>query len=502
MESNRSNCSNTVILARVSSKAQQIEGYSLEAQDKLLNNYCANRSLKVVKVFVIAESASKEQSRKVFREMMSFISTKKNNIYHLAVEKADRYTRNFKDAVVLDDWLAEDSQRRLHSVKESIVLHRDSKSDVKFMWNIHVASAKKYTDNLREEAMKGMAEKLAQGWLPAVPPPGYVTITRNGKRIHVPNQDNLLLVKKAFSKYVEPGQSLASVTELMDNMGIRTRQGKPLSKSNVQKMLLNPFYIGINRFNGKDYPGVQETFISKELFNKVQQKMHHKRPSRYRQHDPVFKSVIKCVNCGGLVTWQLQKGRYYGTCQRTSEGCKGRKLLREDRLEEAVIGMLEQLVCPSREIIQWVADAMREHHLTSIEEKERLWNSVKLQIDRLSRMEEGLYDDKLSGDISQEKYQEKHAEFSERKEELEQQLRGVDTSLGNRLDQTLVLLELSQKAAEIYPKKTPQQKRLIITKLFNNLTFDNESLSVSFTKFAQVIANNVVETRKLIGGKI
>ena len=80
MESNRSNCSNTVILARVSSKAQQIEGYSLEAQDKLLNNYCANRSLKVVKVFVIAESASKEQSRKVFREMMSFISTKKNNI--------------------------------------------------------------------------------------------------------------------------------------------------------------------------------------------------------------------------------------------------------------------------------------------------------------------------------------------------------------------------------------------------------------------------------------
>lgn len=117
-------------------------------------------------------------------------------------------------------------------------------------------------------------------------------------------------------------------------------------------------------------------------------------------------------------------------------------------------------------------------------------------------MEEGLYDDKLSGDISQEKYQEKHTEFSERKAELEQQLRGIDTSLGNRLDQTLVLLELSQKAAEIYPKKTPQQKRLIITKLFNNLTFDNDSLSVSFTKFAQAIANNVVETRKLIGGTI
>jgi site-specific DNA recombinase len=496
-----SDYSNTVILARVSSKAQQIEGYSLEAQDKLLTGYCANRRLRVVKVFIIAESASKEQGRKVFREMMAFVSLKKNNVYNLAVEKADRYTRNFKDAVALDDWLAEEPNRRLHSVKESIVLHRDSKSDVKFMWNIYVASAKKYTDTLREEAMKGMAEKLAQGWLPAVPPPGYMTVTRNGKRIHIPNTDTELLIKKAFKAYVEPSHSIATITDLMRDMGVVTRQGKPHSKSHVQKMLNNPFYVGINRFNGKDYPGVQETFISKELFNKVQQKMHRNRPSRYRKHNPVLKNIIRCNNCGGLVTWQLQKGRYYGTCQRGSDACKGRKLLREDRIEEEIAAMLQKLVCPSQEIIEWVAEAMREQHQSNNEEKERLWNSVKLQLDRVNRMEEGLYDDKLSGDISQERYQEKHAEFSKRKEELEQCLSGIDTSFGNRLDQTLVLLELSQKAAEIYPRKTPQQKRLIITKLFKNLTFDNDSLSVSFTDFTQVIANNVEETRKLIGGK-
>lgn len=492
---------NAVILARVSSKAQQLEGYSLEAQDKLIQGYCANRGLRVVKVFEIAETASKEKSRKVFREMMAFISSKKNNVGHLAVEKADRYTRNFKDAVALDDWLAEDPTRRLHSVKESIVLHRDAKSDVKFMWSVYIASAKKYTDNLREEAMKGWAEKLAQGWLPSVPPPGYMTITRNGKRIHIPNPDTKALIKKAFNAYLEPSHSLATITELMKSIGVRTRQGKPYSKSKVQKMLLNPFYIGINRFNGKDYPGAQETFITKELFDKVQHKMHRKRPSRYRQHNPVFKNMIRCNNCNGLVTWQLQKGRFYGTCQRNSEACKGRRLLREDRLEESIIEMLGQLVCPSQEIIQWVADTMREQHQTSIEEKERLWHSIKTQIDRLSRMDESLYDDKLAGDISQQKYLEKHAEFGKQKEELEQRLSGIDRSFGNRLDQTLVLLELSQKAASIYPKKTPEQKRLIITKLFKNLTFDNDMLSVSFTSFTQAIAHNVQETRKLIGGK-
>ncbi len=489
---------NTVILARVSSKAQEDEGYSLDAQLKLLVQYCKAHELTVVKIFRIAETASKEQSRKVFQEFLAYITA--NEVTHIAVEKTDRFSRNFRDAVAIDDWLNQDEDRRLHAVKENLLLHKNASSDAKFMWNIHLSVAKKYTDNLREEAKKGWAEKLAQGWLPSVPPPGYITITKDGKRIHVPNPKTKLLIRKAFETYLEPTHSLTTIAELMASMGVCTRGGKPYAKSKVQKMLLNPFYIGINRFNGKEYPGVQETFITKELFDKVQYKMHRKRPSRYRQHNPVFKNIIACKGCGGLVTWQFQKGRFYGTCQRSSEGCRGRKMLREDRLEDAVQQMLRQLVCPSQEVIQWVAGSMREQHREAIEEKERLCNSIQVQIDRLCRMDESLYDDKLAGDISPEKYAEKHADFTARTEELEKQLRSIDTSLESRLDQVLVLLELSQKAAEIYAKKTPQQKRLIITKLFKNLTFEGESLSVSFTNFAQRIANNSEKTRQILGG--
>lgn len=115
-------------------------------------------------------------------------------------------------------------------------------------------------------------------------------------------------------------------------------------------------------------------------------------------------------------------------------------------------------------------------------------------------MDDRLYDDKLAGDISQGKYEEKHAVFAAQRAELQEQLRGIDTSFGNRLDQTLVLLELSQKAAGIYASRTPQQKRLIITKLFKNMAVEGDSLSVSYTDFTKIIAQNVVETRKLIGG--
>ena len=148
----------------------------LISQLKLLKGYCEKQDLEVIKIYKIAETASKEQSRKIFQELLTYLS--KQKIYHLAVEKTDRFTRNFRDAVAIDEWLEKNENRRLHAVKENLLLHKNAKSDVKFMWNIHLSVAKKYTDNLREEAMKGWAYKLAQGWLPSVPPPGYMTVYR------------------------------------------------------------------------------------------------------------------------------------------------------------------------------------------------------------------------------------------------------------------------------------------------------------------------------------
>jgi site-specific DNA recombinase len=496
------NRSNAVVLARVSGRGQEREGYSLDSQHKLLNDYSMRLELHVVKEFQLAEKASTSEGRKVFKEMMNFAALKKNIVTHIIVEKADRYTRNFKDAVLLDEWLAANPDRKLHSVKESLVLHINAKSDVKFMWNIHVAAAKKYTDTLREETMKGWTEKLAQGWMPSDPPIGYMNVRVNGRHVqHAPNPATEPLVIKAFNKYLEPGESVASITKLMEQMGLHTKAGRPYAKSKVHKMLDNPYYIGIIRFDGKEYPGAQQHLISAEMFERVQHKLHGKRPNRYRQLNPIFKGVIHCSNCRGLITWQLQKGRFYGACQRKSEACKHRKLLREDRLEEHVVGMLKSLVCPTPEIIQWVASEMKQRKYGDIEEKERLWDSVNVQIERINRMDDRLYDDKLSGDISQERFETKHAEFANQRTALQKQLNDIDKSNGARLDQTLVLLELSQKAAEIYIKRSPQQKRQIITKLFKNISVKNDSLSFEYTDFTEVIAQNVVETKNLIGGR-
>lgn len=70
-----------VSIARVSSKRQEDEGYSLPAQKKLLQSYALDRGLKVLKTFEIAETASKAQQRKIFSRLCAISKSKASNTY-------------------------------------------------------------------------------------------------------------------------------------------------------------------------------------------------------------------------------------------------------------------------------------------------------------------------------------------------------------------------------------------------------------------------------------
>lgn len=487
-----------VILARVSSKAQEDEGYSLDSQVKLLTSYCGNKNFLVERVFKIAETASKEQSRKVFKELLTYMN--KNNIYHLAVEKTDRLTRNMKDAVAIDDWLSKDVDRMLHLVKENIQLHKESKSDVKFMWNIHLAVAKKYTDNLREEAMKGWAEKLAQGWLPAVPPAGYMTITDHGKRIHVPNPATMNSVRTMFELYLKPSQSIGSISKKMREIGLTTRHGRPIPDSHVHRILLNPFYIGINRFNGQDYPGAQTPIVRREVWEAVQDKLHGRRPKKQVRHNVSLKGVVTCATCGSQVSWQFQKGRYYGACQRRNEQCKNRKYkyIREDVVQEVVKKELERLLCPSESVLEWVLGSMRSDVEKAADNREEVEQNAKTRIERIKSMDEALYDDKLAGVITQERYEAKHKAFMDETETLELAMASFGSTVTERKKRGIYMLELSQRAAKYYEEKEADEQRQILIELFEDIVFRNDTVSVKLKDRAELIAKYSSKTRLFI----
>lgn len=108
----RSMMRNAVIYARVSSKEQEREGFSIPAQLKLLHEYARRNELEIVKEFVDIETA-KMTGRKQFGEMKQFLS-RNSSCRAVIVEKTDRLYRNFKDHITIEELDVE-----LHLVKEA-----------------------------------------------------------------------------------------------------------------------------------------------------------------------------------------------------------------------------------------------------------------------------------------------------------------------------------------------------------------------------------------------
>src|SRR5579872_4058950 len=90
-----------VAYARVSSKEQEKEGFSIPAQIRLLQDYAKKSSLNIAKEFVDVETA-KKSGRTSFNEMLAFVKANPR-IKAILVEKTDRLYRNIKDWVILDD---------------------------------------------------------------------------------------------------------------------------------------------------------------------------------------------------------------------------------------------------------------------------------------------------------------------------------------------------------------------------------------------------------------
>jgi hypothetical protein len=144
----------------------------------------------------------------------------------------------------------------------------------KFMLSIAFGQSKYYIDNLSENIKRGHRQKLKRGLWPQMAPLGCLNDTKT-EQIYV-DKEKTPLIKKAFELYVTEKYTLKEIRKIIDDLGLRGRKDKPLSTSNYQYLLQNPFYYGMMRYNGEYYEEKREPIITKKLFDEVQEVMKQK----------------------------------------------------------------------------------------------------------------------------------------------------------------------------------------------------------------------------------
>src|SRR5215211_7816403 len=389
-----------VIYARVSSKEQEKEGFSIPAQLKLLKEYAAATGFAVVQDYVDVETA-KQTGRAAFGEMVAYLKAHPA-VRLMLVEKTDRLYRNLKDWVTVDELDVE-----MHFPKEGVVLSRESRSSEKFMHSIKVLMAKNYIDNLSEEARKGMQEKAEQGIWPTKTPLGYRNVTGpDGKKIIATDPAIAPLIGKVFEWYARGDIPLKEAARKAHAAGLTyPKSGAKVPVSTIHTILRNRLYTGWFEWNGKLIQGRHEALVSVDLWERVQGVLDGRfaKKAKRGKHDFAFSSLIACAQCGCAVVGEIKKQRYLyyhctgyaDKCQRDPASCR-RKYMREEALEAQFTEMLGRLKFDD-EVLEWVRDALHASHADERREHEEAIKRHQAEYNRLNDRIYAMYVDKLDG---------------------------------------------------------------------------------------------------------
>jgi DNA invertase Pin-like site-specific DNA recombinase len=455
-----------VIYARVSSKEQEREGYSIEAQLELCRALASKRKLQVVREFIDVESA-KQAGRTNFGEMIEYV--REEAVDTIICHKVDRLCRNFRDFVTIDD---------LGIPPIFVEEEFADNASGKLTYGLKVLLAKHYVDNLSDEVKKGMKQKLARGEWGHLAPYGYRNTGPRGTiQVEPAEAANVLYMFKTFATGAYSLQGLRAKFKA-DDLVYKDRHRVP-SKGYLDRILKNPIYFGVLRIKGELYPGNHEPRVSRELFEKVQAVFRAANKPKKTKRDFTYAGMMTCSVCGCAITAEIHKGKYtYYHCTGNRGGCEP-QFVREEVLNRQFEEAVRRLDIDAA-YFDLILQTLTAVGKGEMELRAKALDQLRKRKETLRKRIDQAYMDKLDGVITEELWLEKSRQWTSEAREIEDKIRFRERSGASWLEKGTRIIELARKAYPSYLHRNPTQKRRMLQILCSNYSLNGCNLHYSY----------------------
>ncbi len=444
-----------VIYLRVSTKEQaetggEAEGYSIPAQRDACVRKAESLGATVIDEFVDRGESAKSADRPELQRMLRYV--KEESVRYVIVHKVDRLARNRFDDVQINLLLQQEGVQ-LVSCTEGI----DETPSGMLLHGIMSSMAEFYSRNLANEVIKGSVQKAKSGGTVGKAVTGYLNhrIFENGREVRTIIVDPVrgALMTQAFGLYATGEWSIRNLLAEMTKRGLDSvpsaqRPSKPLTQSNFHRLLRHPYYKGIVRYRGVEYPGKHTPLVSSDTWQRVQDVLDSQGRSGElnREHPHYLKGTLFCGACNArmIVSHNRGNGGIYEYFV-----CLGRHQKRTTCTRSALrVEYLEQLVEDLYRTVQvepGLVDAIREmlieqfgrSHAALLEERAQ----QQRRLTRLEGQRQKLLDAYLAGAVPVDLLREKQAKISheieqagKRADSLDVQFERVKTNLDKALD--------------------------------------------------------------------
>jgi site-specific DNA recombinase len=476
----------SLLYVRVSSKEQEKEGYSLDAQEKLGNDYASRNNLKIIKRWKVSESAWKEE-RTSFNQMIDY-AKKHNNVKHILFDVTDRMTRNDMDKIKIMT-LVKYFDKTIHFSRSNKTINKESGSEDEFMLDIEVAVAKKMSNDISRKTRMGMLEKAEQGLFPSNAPLGY----KNNPLTRLMEIDEVKAshIQEAFSLNASGSYSIDMVANILYEKGFRGKKDNRVGKSAIAHILKNPIYYGVFRWNEKLYQGSHAPLISKELFDNAQAVLSGKPRVHTNKRNFPFNNLIQCGVCNCKVLGELKKKKYiYYHCGFSKGRHEGGDYIPQDSLAKMFLEPLSKITI-KEDLAEWLAKAMKENFKDNQKLTEKRLQSLKNSLQRLKTRLSRLYDLKLDNGITEDIFRIKEKEYNYEIININYQIDNLQVAKPNAYEYAVKTFELSKRLPFIYNQANNEEKAKILKLVASNYTLNYKKLYPQYKKPFSYIAKGL-----------
>jgi len=398
------------IYARKSTDDEDRQVLSIEAQLKEAREYAQRENLIVVKEIIEAKTA-KKPGRPLFNDML--LQIERGAAEGILAWHPDRLARN-----------SVDGGRIIYLVDQKVItdlrfptLRFDNNAQGKFMLSIVFGQSKYYIDALSENIRRGIRLKLSKGIWPQWAPIGYINDHKT--RTIIIDEGKAPFIKRVFELYSAGNHTLEEIRTKINPLGMTGRKEKPLSISQYQTMLKNPLYYGVFRYKGEMYEGTHEPVITKKLFDRCQEVMRLRGKHKEKQTEKfIFRGLMKCGECGRMITAELQKGHVYYRCTKRLTNCN-QKYVREEELAAQIKSFIQKVSLSDEWTKKIIGELERDHNSSLLSSQSQQQN-FEVKIKEVDAKISKLIDVYLEGALTLEEYQAKKEVFINEKKKLQE----------------------------------------------------------------------------------
>jgi len=482
-----------VALARVSSREQEREGFSLAVQEDALKRYAATTGGEIVRLYRIAETASKRDERKTFREMVAYAKEHAQKLDGLLFYKIDRAARNLFDYVELER-LEIDFGLAFLSVSQPT----ENTPAGRMMRRTLANMASFYTEQQSLDVREGLARRVEEGWFIGKAPFGYKNVRREGRSIVELDPVDAPKVKRIFELYAYASVTLDMLKKRLEKEGIEYKSTMPgFARSKIYDVLKDRAYIGEIEHRGKWYTGKHEPIVDFGTWRRVQVLLGGK---TYQTHLLTFGcELVHCGDCGHAITGERKikktktgdRSYVYYRCARYSSPGHPKTRTTEAELDRQILELFDRIKIQDPKVRDWFVAVLRSKTRAdgkaSLEQRKELQRQVTRAMNRQQR----LVDMRLEEEIDEETFADKRLDIADHISDLKLNLEALDRGRDEMTDLALKVFELSQTLRDKWFTSEPDVRRRILELVCLNCKLVDGKLVCEMRKPFDVLAEGL-----------